>query len=472
MPIEELKDTARDCQSIKELAQFSPRYQFYFRVLLYLSAIASIIAVSYKSDSIDIVQAIFILTILGYSYIAYGISHRFKGLSQWGIWLSNMDGIFIGITLSFIHFAVLPSALLLGMVQFNAITQGGFRHWLSNIGGIVIALIIGYLFLSSNQAHNVNVSDELNIATLISALVYLCLYGLCTYKHTENLAQITASYLKEAKEYKLHAYKLSRYLPAPVWDKMTGSSEHIQKTERKRLTIFFSDIVGFSELTEEIESETLTELLNSYLTEMAKVANQFNGTVDKFMGDAIMVMFGDNPKTSKGVKKDAIDCVNMAIEMRKQMNLLQKKWAEMGIKQPLQVRMGINTGYCTVGTFGTNTNLDYTALGTHVNLASRLETAGKPGNILVSFETWSLIKDVIMCRDKGQISVKGFSHPIQVYEVVAHRKELGGSKSYFEETSEGFTMLLDLNKVKNYDKERIIEALDTASKKLKEKVIK
>ena len=171
------------------------------------------------------------------------------------------------------------------------------------------------------------------------------------------------------------------------------------------------------------------------------------------------------------VKKDAINCVSMAIAMTKRMRELQPHWAELGIKKPLQIRIGINSGYCTVGTFGTNKNLDYTALGAHVNLASRLESAGKPGNILLSHEAWVLVKDVILCRDKGQIKAKGFSYPIQVYEVVDLRKDLGGNQSYFSESLLAFSMHLDIEKIKNYNKDKVISCLEAAAKKLKDKRI-
>lgn len=464
------KELASENLSVKDLALFSKIHQFYFRVALSLSAIAALLSVSYQSDKVNIIDGSLILCILIYAYIAYWASHKNTFSTDRSLWFNNADGLMIGATVGLIHFSLLPSLLLAGIVQFNAITQGGYRHWLSAVSGTIIGMLLVYVFLSHHLVET-NASQALSTATLTGAFAYLCIYGFCTYKHTLRLAEDTLKYHKESKFHKLHAYKLSRYLPSPVWDKMMGNQDNNQPTERKRITVFFSDIVGFSELTEEIESETLTELLNSYLTEMAKIAHQHNGTIDKFMGDAVMVMFGDNKKTSKGVKKDAIQCVCMALAMRKAMALLQKRWMQMGIKNPLQVRMGINTGYCTVGTFGTSSMLDYTALGTHVNLASRLETAGKPGDILLSFETWSLVKDAIMCRDKGQITVKGFSHPVQVYEVIAHRKELGSKQTYIESSADGFSILLDLDKIKNYDKDKVISTLEDAAKQLKNKPI-
>ena len=114
---------------------------------------------------------------------------------------------------------------------------------------------------------------------------------------------------------------------------------------------------------------------------------------------------------------------------------------------------------------------DYTALGAHVNLASRLESAGKPGEILISYETWSVIKETILCRDKGQVKAKGFSHAIQVYEVLGSRKELGGNQLYLSESMDGFSMHLDMLKVKNYDKDRVVAYLEKAAKSLRNKQI-
>ena len=182
-----------------------------------------------------------------------------------------------------------------------------------------------------------------------------------------------------------------------------------------------------------------------------------------------MVIFGDS--NSRGVKEDCMSALGMAIAMKKKMKSLQQEWYNQGIKTPLQIRMGINTGYCTVGTFGTSNHLDYTVLGTHVNLASRLESAAEPDEILISHETWSLVKDAIMCRDKGEITVKGMTHPVKVYQVVDFRRDLGKNQSYFEDRAEGFIMYLDLEKVRNYEKGKVIRALETAAEKLRDKVI-
>jgi len=161
----------------------------------------------------------------------------------------------------------------------------------------------------------------------------------------------------------------------------------------------------------------------------------------------------------------------MAIAMRKHMKVLRQQWRAQGITKPLEIRMGLNTGYCTVGNFGAETRMDYTIIGREVNLASRLENAAEIGEILISHETYSLVKDVIMCRDKGQITVKGFARPIHIYQVIDFRRDLGASPSFIEHELPGFSMYLDTNSLQQLDKEHVIEALREAADKLRDKII-
>ncbi len=111
----------------------------------------------------------------------------------------------------------------------------------------------------------------------------------------------------------------------------------------------------------------------SLLTEMSKIALEYGATIDKYIGDAILAFFGD--PESKGVKEDATACVEMAIAMQRRMRELQSQWLDSGLGKPFQLRIGINTGYCTVGNFGSEDRMDYTIIGNEVNLASRLESS-------------------------------------------------------------------------------------------------
>ncbi|MGI9535823.1 MAG: adenylate/guanylate cyclase domain-containing protein, partial [Desulfocapsaceae bacterium] len=211
--------------------------------------------------------------------------------------------------------------------------------------------------------------------------------------------------------------QLAKYLSPQVYNSIfTGQQEVKLASRRKRLTVFFSDLVDFTGTTERLESEDLTRLLNHYLTEMSEIALAHGATIDKYVGDAMLIFFGD--PDSKGIKEDALACVSMAIEMRIRMKALERLWMESGLERPLQCRMGINTGICTVGNFGSEDRMDYTIIGGGVNLAARLEKACPPSEILISYETYSHIKDLISCRLEGQIQAKGFTDPVSTYKVL------------------------------------------------------
>ena len=239
--------------------------------------------------------------------------------------------------------------------------------------------------------------------------------------------------------------KLAKFLPAQLYNSIfTGTHTAGVAAKRKKLTIFFSDIANFTETTDSLESEELTNLLNQYLTEMSKIAVSHGATIDKYVGDAIMGFFGD--PTSRGSKEDAIACVKMAIAMQRRMRELQLKWLDLGSEKPFQLRIGINTGFCTVGNFGSEDRMDYTIIGNEVNLAARLQSHAELGGILVAHETSSLIKDTILTEEQEAVSVKGFAHPVRVYRVVGIYDELEKDGRIIREERDGFRLLVDLTK--------------------------
>ncbi len=186
-------------------------------------------------------------------------------------------------------------------------------------------------------------------------------------------------------------------------------------SSRKKLTVFFSDIKDFTRQTEKLEPEDMNFLLNHYFDSMTKIVHKHRGTLDKYIGDAMLVFFGD-PETM-GVMEDAEACITMAMEMQQEIASMQSVWQSKGISLPLQVRMGITTGFCTVGNFGSSSQLAYTIMGTPVNLASRLQSHAKPGVIMISEDTYQLVKDRFECVIQPPIEVKGISYPVQAYEI-------------------------------------------------------
>lgn len=212
------------------------------------------------------------------------------------------------------------------------------------------------------------------------------------------------------------ATRLAKYLSPQIYETIfSHADEQTSAYTRKNLTIFFSDVVQFTDLSDTLEPERLAKVVNSYLSEMASIALDCGGTIDKFIGDAILVFFGD--PESEGEIEDALRCVEMALRMRARTAEMQKYWQKLGVSQGLHVRMGIATGFCTVGNFGSEQRLDYTVLGSPVNLASRLEVAAAPDAILVDENTHSLIHGHVRCEAVERITPKGFARSVQAYQV-------------------------------------------------------
>ena len=210
--------------------------------------------------------------------------------------------------------------------------------------------------------------------------------------------------------------QIAKYISPQVYKSIfSGERDVSVATERKKLTIFFSDIKDFTATTERLQPEELTALLNEYLTEMTAIALKHGGTVDKYIGDAMLVFFGD-PET-RGVREDAQACVRMAIEMQKRLGQLNARWRRAGIERPFQARIGINTGYCNVGNFGSNDRMDYTIIGAEANLAARLQSVAAPGGITLSYETYALVSDIVRAGPQEPIRMKGISREVVPYAV-------------------------------------------------------
>jgi class 3 adenylate cyclase len=260
--------------------------------------------------------------------------------------------------------------------------------------------------------------------------------------------------------------KLAKYLPPQVYRSIFSGEQNVElASQRKKLTVFFSDIAGFTDSVDALESEELTGLLNQYLTEMSVVAQAHGATVDKFIGDAILAFFGD-PR-SRGAREDAIACVCMAIAMQQRMRELSALWRGKGIEQPFELRIGIATGYCTVGNFGSEDRLDYTAIGNPVNLAARLQANTEPGTILVDAETRSLVDGSVATEDLGTVTIKGFARPVRVFAVASdyREKEAQGRVTSYE--GEGVRFLIDYDKLTDAERLQAVEALERAIDRMK-----
>lgn len=216
---------------------------------------------------------------------------------------------------------------------------------------------------------------------------------------------------------KLHRYitesVLMRYLPpSMVVQASRGALRLDAPPDRRVVTVMFTDIVGFTSLCERIGPEALGELLNGYLAHMSAIAHRHGATVDKFVGDAIMIVFGAPEPLEP--REQAIRCVELALE-------IQAAVPDIGEKLELQARTGINTGEAVVGNFGSEVRSDYTVVGPAVNVAARLESASRPGCILVGPQTARLLGDRFLLEPAGELKLKGVGGPVAASFVKAHR---------------------------------------------------
>ena len=229
--------------------------------------------------------------------------------------------------------------------------------------------------------------------------------------HSLNAA-LTNKVQEQVKELE-HASLLKRYLPPQLVESIISGAKEVDfSTTRKNLTICFTDIRGFTTLSEQMEPEEVFDLLNEYFEQMADIIFQHGGTLDKFLGDGIMVFFGD-PIT---VKDHAQRAVAMALEMKASCIKFDLK-KHLGRQESLQIGAGINSGYVSIGMLGSSNRLEYTVIGNNVNLAARLAAMAEPGQILVTDRTLNRLEEHYPSNDLGEVTLKGSNRAMRIHEI-------------------------------------------------------
>jgi len=377
------------------------------RIIAYTLMAPMVVSEKYGTDS-NIIIFIAVLYLILSPHIYYLIGKKFfssgkvENLFDIGYILLYVDCISLGGLVTYLQFSVLPFICYSVMLTMNALVMGGFR--LLFICGGVYALSVagsGYLigFAFSNEFKLS--STVIGTATL---LIYCGIIALNSHNLVMRLGKLNA-------RLELLTNKLKKYLSPQVYNSIFKGDNTVRLgTEKKYLTVFFSDIVGFTNTSESMDQEELATWLNDYLNEMAEIALRYGGTLDKFIGDAVMIFFGD--PESYGEDLDAIKCVLMAMEMRERAKLMN-----------VHIRIGINSGPCVVGNFGSEDRMEYTVVGKTVNMAARLESNSESEKILICDTTYELVKEVIRCEERGEIRVKGIDRDIMTYWAVEYQRK-------------------------------------------------
>lgn len=260
---------------------------------------------------------------------------------------------------------------------------------------------------------------------------------------------------------------LSRFVPRTVVEQlMKGGDEQLASTERREITVFFSDIIGFTEMTERLAPEKLAALMSDYFTEMSAICDLWGGTLDQFIGDAVVIFFG--APTSQSVQKDARRAIMMALDMQERLVALRESWASKGYVVPLHVRIGLATGYCNVGNFGSDTRLHYTALGGTMNEAARIQALCPKDGILVSESCYLQAKDDFAWENKGATSLKGHAHPSLLFQPARHvdKATAAADNAPISHAQEGLTLHASAAEIT--DKDSAIAALEAVLMQLRQ----
>jgi len=273
--------------------------------------------------------------------------------------------------------------------------------------GCILLFIVGYTGLAHLAYRNGTI---LNMIYPYAAILF------------SYIASIIYKYFIELKDkiYVQGAFK--RYLSPNVMNEVLKNPEMLELGGTKReITVFFTDIAGFTSIAEKMNPEKLIELVNEYLSAMTQVVLKNEGTLDKYVGDAIVAFFGAPISQEDHAKR----ACNTALEMRSVLVDLHKKWKQEE-KPLLDFRVGVNTGNAIVGNIGSENRFDYTIMGDEVNLGSRLEGVNKKygTKILISEPTYNFIGDAFITREVDIIKVKGKDKPVAVYELLARKGEL------------------------------------------------
>jgi len=289
--------------------------------------------------------------------------------------------------------------------------------------GVVLALVLIGGFVAGNTLIFAKYNTWLNmiypVLTMLTVYLIITVYRYFTEEREKKK-------VRGAFQYYLTASVINELLKDPSKLKLGG--------DKKDLTVMFSDIRGFTTISEKLTPEELVSLLNEYLTAMTDIVFKYDGLLDKYIGDAIMAVFGAPLEQPD----HALRCCRTALEMMSTLKGLQEKWAQEG-RPFVDIGVGINTGDMVVGNMGSNMRFDYTVMGDNVNLSSRLEGINKEygTHIIISEYTYEVVKEQMFCREVDSVRVKGKKLPVKIYELICERKDAAEHEEYVRRFHEG-----------------------------------
>ena len=430
---------------------------FDYPEILVLLLTVALIAISLDSNPFSV--ALFIVVTLP-SLIVLMYNYRYPP----SFWMSSIVVVLFAIVIGSMQFSIVLSLSLSLLIGMRIIFNHSEHRLKLVITALVTVLMFYYVSIVLNGT-GLEYNDELKSPLILGASILVIFWQLWDVYHKyisyEQAEQKATGRMKTMVSV---INKLTRFMPSQVWQPIVKSDIPVSVfNKRAQLSIMFSDIVGFTELSDSLSADNLADILNTYMHSMTSIANKHGAVIDKFIGDGMVCFFGE--PTSRGQRQDALDCVAMAIDMRREMRSLRQKWRLMGF-EGLYIRIGITTGYCHVGNFGSNNRLSYTLIGKEANLASRLESAAGRAEIFISQRTHDYICHDYNCEYAGAYSLKGFDEKVNAWRVLDPDNKTNQLSKWIDTSLPGFNLHLNLKDMKNYDYQEIKNHLNFALERL------
>lgn len=392
---------------------------------------------------------------------------------QTSFWTSNIVIILLSVVIGSLQCCTVISISLAALIGVRIILSRPENH-LRLLSVSVVTIIVFFYVSTVLNANSIDFDEG-----LLPLIVMVASLGVILYQFRRIYQQhITFKARAHQAGGRLNTMvsvinKLTRFVPPQIWEPIVKSDSPVSvSNKRAKITIMFSDIVGFTELSDSLSSDNLADILNTYMHCMTSIADKHGAVLDKFIGDGMVCFFGE--PNSRGSRQDALDCVAMAIDMRREMRTLRQKWRLMGF-EGLYIRVGITTGYCHVGNFGSNSRLSYTIIGKEANLASRLESCAGKDQILVSESTYDYICHNYECEHVAAFCLKGIDEKVDAWQVLDPSASTGHLSKWVDHTLPGFNLHLNFKDMKDNDYQDIRARLNFALERIEqeeEKVVK
>lgn len=379
-------------------------------------------------------------------------------------WTSNIVIILLSTMIGLSQFCSVISLSLAMLIGFRVIVSDSEDRLKLVTVATITSLMFYYVSVTLNGKYT-NCDDGFLPSTVLFASISTILWQYWKMNRSYQSYFKTATQSRERLATMVSVInKLTRFVPPQIWQPIVKTdSPVVVSSKRAKLTIMFSDIAGFTQLSDSLSADNLADILNTYMHSMTLIANRHGAVLDKFIGDGMVCFFGE--PNSRGARQDALDCVAMAVDMRREMRSLRQTWRLMGF-EGLHVRIGISTGYCHVGNFGSSNRMSYTLIGREANLASRLETSAGKSEILISQATYDYICHDYECEFAGAFTLKGFDEKVAAWQVLDPDSHHGELSKWIDHTLPGFNLHLNFKDVKNYDYQEIKSRLNFALERL------